>query len=269
MVHGSELWRRDGRRFITSDVQAVCEAALEFGIEEIVINDDHDSGRREANLLVDQLPTIAQVIKRPHLPAAVAKRVQKNTFGIIIVGQHAMYHGGGFAPHTIQSPPIEQITLNRKPTGEIGLQLAMFPQAKFLAIFGEEAAVQEARELCPGVTGGAVKSLEKNWFPTTEVTYDLIKEKTLVALQKRDEAQTLQLEPPYRFSMRVMDGYRFDFENKDFLTQVIRFFFFKIYKGQVKGQEASWETNQLMRAINIIHMLKLTAHKIPASQISN
>ncbi|HWQ46218.1 MAG TPA: M55 family metallopeptidase, partial [Longilinea sp.] len=56
MHHGSTMWQSDGRRFLTSDVLAVCEAANEFGIDEILINDEHDSGKIESNLLVEKLP---------------------------------------------------------------------------------------------------------------------------------------------------------------------------------------------------------------------
>ena len=64
MRHGSEPWRKEGRRFITSDVQAVCEAAVEFGIDEIVLNDSHDNGHREPNVLVEELPGNARLVRR-------------------------------------------------------------------------------------------------------------------------------------------------------------------------------------------------------------
>jgi len=50
-------------------VQAVCEAADKFGIEEIVLNDSHDNGEREPNVLVKGLPRNVRVIRRPYLPS--------------------------------------------------------------------------------------------------------------------------------------------------------------------------------------------------------
>ncbi len=105
MHHGSELWRLEGRALVTSDVKAVSDAANEFGIDEIIIEDEHDNGKRESNLLVADLPANARVLRRPHLPGKVLKAVRGEPYGMIFVGQHAMYGGGGFAPHTIQSPP--------------------------------------------------------------------------------------------------------------------------------------------------------------------
>ena len=156
--HGSSLWRSEGRALVTSDVHAVCEAANEFGIDEIIIDDEHDGGKREPNLLIDRLPGNVRVLRRPHVPGKARKVVRGEPFVIIFVGQHAMHGGGGFAPHTI-APDIGSITVNGARVGEIGLELASFMGAKLLAVVGEEAAVAAARSLCPRVIGVPVKSL--------------------------------------------------------------------------------------------------------------
>lgn len=262
MHHGSELWQKDGRRFITSDVLAVCEAAAEFGIDEIVLNDEHDSGMREPNVLPAQLPKIVHILKRPHMPGTQKNKVNKNAFGMIIVGQHAMYNGGGFAPHTIQSPPIAQVTLNGRVMGEIGLEMALFPGMKLLAVFGEEAAIREAQDLCPGVVGGAVKSLERNWFPPIEETHVMIRQKTLEALRARESAKILTIKPPYRFSLRLVEGWQFNLHSKEFIPWIIRFFFTKVFRGKFVEGEAFWETKNIDLGINIIYMLKMGACKI-------
>jgi D-aminopeptidase len=112
LYYGSELWQSEGRGFITSDVKAVCEAANAFGIDEIVINDDHDYGHKDPNIRVDELPGNIKMVRRPHLPGTPRKTVQKDPFGMIFVGLHAMYGSNGFASHTIQSPPIGEVWLN-------------------------------------------------------------------------------------------------------------------------------------------------------------
>jgi len=160
MRHGSEAWQAEGRGLITSDVSAVCDAANAFGIDEIVLNDSHDNGKREPNVLMDELPRNVRLVRRPHLPGKARHMVSGEPYGIIIVGQHAGYGAGGFAPHTIQSPPIGRVTLNGLRVGEIGLELALFMGAKLLAVVGEAAAVKEARTLCPEVVGVPVKDLE-------------------------------------------------------------------------------------------------------------
>ena len=164
MHHGSEEWRSEGRALVTSDVKAVCDAANEFGIDEIVIDDEHDNGKREPNLLVTDLPANARVLRRPHLPGKARKAVRGEPYGMIFVGQHAMAGGGGFAPHTI-APHIGAVTLNGVRVGEIGLELAQFMGAPLLAVVGEEASIAEAKALCPRVVGIPVKSLEQELVP--------------------------------------------------------------------------------------------------------
>jgi D-aminopeptidase len=261
MYHGSEEWRSQGRALVTSDVKAVCDAANEFGIDEIIIEDEHDNGKREPNLLVTSLPPNARVLRRPHLPGKARKVVRGEPYGMVFVGQHAMYGGGGFAPHTIQSPPIGTVTINDVRVGEIGLELATFMGAKLLAVVGEEAAVAEARALCPHVVGIPVKSLEKNWFPSADETRPAIRRGVLDALRTRTEATGLDLKPPFRFTLTPADGYVFDLQKKMLLRWLTRFFFFRVYGGKLAEREAAWEAKTVLRGLYALHCARMFLRK--------
>jgi D-aminopeptidase len=257
MHYGLELWQHQGRAYITSDLKAVCQAANEFGIDEIIVNDDHDSGYRQPNVLVEQLPRNVRVLHRPHMPGTPRKKTRGDLLGIVMVGQHAMAGSGGFAPHTIQSPPIGGVTVNDLPLGEIGIELALFMGVKFLAIIGEEAAVEEARALCPEVVGCPVKSLERNWFPTAEENAPRIKAKVLDALQRSDQAGSFHLPAPYHFSLRTSDGYCFDPEKSFAFRWLARFYFYRLYKGTMTAREAFWQTKKFVSGLNAIYMMKM------------
>jgi D-aminopeptidase len=261
MWYGSELWHKEGRGFITSDVKAVCEAAFEFGIDQIIINDEHDLGNKEPNLLVGELPGNVTVLKRPTLPGKARKSFKSDPFGMVFVGQHARYGGGGFAPHTIQSPPIAEIAVNGIPMGEIGLELAMFVGVPLLANIGEEASCREAAELCPRVVSIPVKDLEKNWFPTAAETYPLIKQGVLKALRQRDHADALHIRPPFEFSMKVTETHFFDSQHTRGLGWLSKFFFFYIYKGKLNETSASWRSKTIVSGIYTVHMLRSLIRK--------
>jgi len=49
-----------GRKWMTAEVNAACGAALEAGIEQIVIADSHGGGN---NLLIDELPDCVEVVR--------------------------------------------------------------------------------------------------------------------------------------------------------------------------------------------------------------
>ena len=251
MYHGSEEWRSQGRALVTSDVKAVCDAANEFGIDEIIIEDEHDNGKREPNLLVTSLPSNARALRRPHLPGKARKVVRGQPYGMVFVGQHAM-SGGGFAPHTI-APHIGAVTLNEVRVGEIGLELATFMGAPLLAVVGEEASIAEAKALCPRVVGIPVKSLEKGWFPSADETRLAIHRGVLDALRTRRNAGGLDLEPPYRFTLAPSEAYVFDPDKKMPLRWLMRFFFFRVYRGRLRANEASWEAKTILRGLYVLH----------------
>ncbi len=233
-------------------MKAVCEAANEFGIDEIIIDDEHDGGKREPNLLIEQLPRNVRVLQRPHLPGKARKTVRGTPFGMIFVGQHAMLGGGGFAPHTI-SPGVGSITLNGLRVGEIGLELASFMEAPLLAVVGEEAAVVEARALCPRVVGISVKSQERNWFPSADEMSPMIHREVLRALRARDRADGLHLEPPFRFTLSPAAGYVFDRRNKMSRRWLVWLVFFRLLKGRLTEREASWEAKTVLRGVWALH----------------
>jgi len=52
VIHGSPLWREYGKKCITSDVLAVCQAANECKINEILIYDGHFAGEPEYNIII-------------------------------------------------------------------------------------------------------------------------------------------------------------------------------------------------------------------------
>ncbi len=260
MRHGSEEWRSEGRALVTSDVKAVCDAANEFGIDEIDIEDEHDSGKREPNVLVTDLPPNARVLRRPHLPGKARKAVRGEPYGMIFVGQHAMAGGGGFAPHTV-APHIGAVTLNGVRVGEIGLELAQFMGAPLLAVVGEEASIAEAKALCPRVVGIPVKSLDKSWFPSADETRPAIRRGVLDALRTRGEATGLDLKPPYRFTLAPAEGFVFDPDKKMALRWLTRLFFFRVYGGKLTEREASWEAPTVLRGLYALHCARVFLKK--------
>ncbi len=260
MQHGAEEWRREGRRLVTSDVRAVCDAANEFGIDEIIIEDEHDNGKREPNLLATDLPKNARVLRRPHLPGKARKAIRGEPFGMVFVGQHAMKNGGGFAPHTIAGH-IGAVRVNGLRVGEIGLEMATFMGVPLLAVVGDEAAVAEARALSPRVVGIPVKSLERNWFPAAEETVAAIRRGVAEALRRRDEMTGLDLAPPFRFTMEPAEGYVFDPGKRMPLRWLTRIFYFRIYKGGLAPQEASWSTKTVLGGLYVLQCARMFLRK--------
>jgi len=151
IYHGTEEWRNEGREYMTSDVLAVCEAANEFGIDEILIYDGHYAGDPEHNIIKEKLPANARLFDTPDRCfywRRIRGQAQWEPYGMITVGQHSRYgEHNAYFPHTIQSPPIKEITLNGIHIAEIGSAVLNFQGVKYLANIGCQASMKEAREL--------------------------------------------------------------------------------------------------------------------------
>jgi hypothetical protein len=132
--------------------------------------------------------------------------------------------------------------------------------APLLAVVGEEAAIAEAKALCPRVVGIPVKSLEKDWFPSADETRPAIRRGVLDALHARSNGGGLNLEPPYRFTLAPSEGYVFDSQKKMLLCRLTRFFF-RVVGGQLREQEASWETKTVLRGLYALHCARVFLRK--------
>ena len=251
MVHGSADWKQYGRSLITSDVQAVCTAINEFGIDEIIINDAHDNMKRTPNVLPDELPSNVRILRRPSLPGKPGRVIRDEPFGMVIVGQHAMAGGGGLTPHTI-AWPFAEIIINDLRVGEIGIELASFMGTRLLAVIGEQAAINEAHALCPTCVGVPVKSLESGWFPSAEEMHPIIREKTLEALQHREEMTGLHLKAPFRFEMRPHESLFLNRDKRFFLRTLMRYIVFNRCKGTMTENAVTWETNTIIGGLYLL-----------------
>lgn len=211
--HGSELWENFGRDCITSDVKAVCDAAIDFGINEIILYDMHFAGDEKPNVRVERLPKIVKFVDVPYRCfdwRRIRGQVQHEPFGMILVGQHARNgEKNAYFPHTIQTPPIFELKVNNYVIAEIGMVLLNFQGVRFLANIGDEASMKEARELCPDVITIPVKNKETSWVPTCKETYELIKSQVKKSLENRESASSVTLSEPFFFSLRLSRGYKF------------------------------------------------------------
>ncbi len=92
LINGSDDWRIQGREKMTSDVLAVCEAAEEFGIDEILYYDAHYAGNPESNVLLDKLPCNVRLVDTPDRCfywRRIRGQAEIQPFGLITLGQHA------------------------------------------------------------------------------------------------------------------------------------------------------------------------------------
>jgi len=65
---------QEARQWMTDEIIAVCNAAFQSGIEEVVVADSHSNGQ---NILIDQLPENVQLIRSWPRPLGMMQGVDE------------------------------------------------------------------------------------------------------------------------------------------------------------------------------------------------
>jgi len=234
VIHGTSSWQEYGRKCITSDVLAVCQAANECKIDEIMIYDGHYAGNPEYNIITEELPNnikFFNTFNRCFDWRRIRGQADLEPFGLITVGQHARYgETDSYFPHTIQSPPIKALYLNKKNIAEIGMCAYNFLGIKYIANIGCMASMAEAKEISQKVTCIAVKDKKEKWEPKYSETFSLIKENTIKAINDIKNKEKIETKEPCKFKMELCNDYIFEESEKI------------SWKGTFLGKEAFWET---------------------------
>ncbi|GAA1979164.1 M55 family metallopeptidase [Catenulispora subtropica] len=145
-----------GRRAMTDDVNAAVRGALRAGATEIVVNDAHGPMR---NLVSDTLHPAARLIRGKPKTMGMVEGLTPAFDAMVCVGYHSRAGAHGVLSHSFMGHEIEDMWLDERPTGEIGLvhasAAAMGVPVAVLA--GDDAACQEATAWDPAIATVAVK----------------------------------------------------------------------------------------------------------------
>lgn len=233
MFPKNTLWRSCGRSCITSDVLAVCNAANDFGIDEIMLYDEHFAGCEEYNIETEKLPKNVKLFDIPDrcsLWGRIRGQAALKPYGIITVGQHARNgEPNAYFPHTIHTPPLESFYINGRNIAEIGVGVMCFEGTPYIANIGCAASHKEARELSPNVSCISVKDKSMGWEPSAEETYPIIYKGVREALENIGDKTPCVVGKDVECIMTVTEGYYYDAPD--------RFF----WKGSFEERKAVWE----------------------------
>lgn len=143
---------------MTREVAAACEAALDFGIDEVIVKDAHASGR---NLILKELPRQTKVVRSwSEGPLFMMEGLSEEFVGACYIGYHAAAgQNGNPLAHTISSLELVSIHLNDELASEFLLNhhMAAYLGVPSLFLSGDRQICQEAERLAPGLVSFAVK----------------------------------------------------------------------------------------------------------------
>ena len=237
------LWRTYGRPCITSDVLAVCNAAIDMGIDDILILDMHFAGCRESNIELEKLPPNVHLFDLPDREiwwGRIRGQAMTEPYGIVTVGQHARNgEVNAYFPHTIHTPPIESFFINGIHVAEIGESVMCFSGVPYIANIGCAASHKEALELSPNVSCITVKDKSKQWELAPEETYSLIYTGMMDALKDYESKTAFPLLDSYICELHLTDDHYF--EGPDDFP----------WKGSFDARTAKWEAHDIETALSL------------------
>ena len=159
----SPAWRAYGRRLLTSDINAAAEGARQGGAQRVFVCDAHNLGNNihTATLAagITGLPPYSAATNLRGLPLVHRIYERSGIEAVILVGYHAMAGGGGYEPHTCMPDVVEDVRINGRSVGEIGLLAGIAGHfgVPFVAVSGDRHGVEEARKLSPRIRCAVTK----------------------------------------------------------------------------------------------------------------
>ncbi|GGZ41707.1 M55 family metallopeptidase [Streptomyces bluensis] len=145
-----------GRLMMAEDVNAAVRGAVAAGATEITVNDAHGPMR---NLLPESLHPAARLIRGKPKQMGMLEGLTPEHDAVICVGYHARAGALGVLSHSFMGHEIEDIWLDGRPVGEIGLAHATAAAlgVPVAALTGDDRACSEMTEWDGSVTTVAVK----------------------------------------------------------------------------------------------------------------
>lgn len=192
----SPRWE-ESRKLLTDEINAAVEGLYAGGATEVVVEDGHDGSHTLSVLDMD--PRVRLLQGSPAPPTGV---LDASYSAVIFIGQHAMAGAErGVLTHTESSDRIQNVWVNSRPTGEIGLgvMIAGYYGVPAIMLSGDTAACRELKELvpeaeCAEVKSGVSRTAALMLSHTAACT--LIKEKARRAMERLPQIKPYKLTGP-------------------------------------------------------------------------
>lgn len=192
-----------GRQFMTGDLNAVVEAALEFGVTEIVVADSHNEMN---NLLLEELHPNVRLLAGSPRDFSMMHGLDSTFAAAMFIGYHTRQGVPGVLSHTM-SGAVRNIYINGNVVGEFGFNAtyAGLCGVPVCLVSGDHLVAEEAKQFIPQITTAVVKyatSRTSALCLSLEESRQLLKQKTIEALQSLEKVQPVQTKVPMEVTIQ-------------------------------------------------------------------
>ena len=210
VVHGDQTGGSSGdymraRKWMTEDVNAAVEAALNAGAAEIYVKDAHANGR---NILLEDLKKEAHLIAGWDVMMSMVQGIDETFDALLLIGYHSMAGTeNGILSHTF-SGCVKRLTLNNRPIGEpeITALIAGHYGVPVAFIAGDQTAVGELAGFIGDIPHAITKygmGREAGRTIHPEITRQAIMDGVSEALSDLSRFRPFKMELPIRMSLKL------------------------------------------------------------------
>jgi D-amino peptidase len=191
-----------GRQFMTEDANAVIEAALEWGVEEIVVADSHHTMN---NILWEALHPKAKLIAGSPRDYSMMQGLDESFDAAFFIGYHTRQGAPGVLSHTM-SEAVRNMYINGQVVGEFGFNAvyAGLCGVPVCLVSGDDLVAEEAKQLIPDICTAIVKRAVSRTsalcLSREEATAEL-KRQTRLALDKARHMKPVHVQTPLELKM--------------------------------------------------------------------
>ncbi|WP_019119829.1 M55 family metallopeptidase [Brevibacillus massiliensis] len=194
------------RMLMTGEVNACIEGALMAGATEVVVNDSHGTMR---NLIPEAMHPEAEYITGSPKMLAMMEGIAAGFDAAIFLGYHARMGNDGILNHTFHGGVIQNIKINHRDMGEIGLNacIAGVFGVPVVLVTGCQHAANEALEFMPMIETAVVKQTinrQTAKHASPQKAKNLIKQKTVEALSRLREMSPVVVQGPFRVEVTYL-----------------------------------------------------------------
>ena len=199
----------ESRKLLAAEINACVEGCVRGGATEIVVRDGHGGGQNVTRAMIDGRADLIG----GQTPGVLLADLDDSA-GLILLGYHAMAGtAGAVCEHTMSSKTWQNVWINGRKTGEIGIcaYVAGEHGVPVIMVSGDDKACAEAAEWLPEAVTCQVKkgfSCDGARIPAPEKSLRLITAKAEEAVRKASRCPLLKAASPVTMRLELVSRNR-------------------------------------------------------------
>ena len=199
----------ESRKLLAAEINACVEGCVRGGATEIVVRDGHGGGQNVTRAMIDGRADLIG----GQTPGVLLADLEGSA-GLILLGYHAMAGTpGAVCEHTMSSKTWQNVWINGRKTGEIGIcaYVAGEHGVPVIMVSGDDKACAEAAEWLPEAVTCQVKkgfSCDGARIPAPEKSLRLITAKAEEAVRKAARCPLLKAASPVTMRLELVSRNR-------------------------------------------------------------